>query len=179
MASTEDLEKIINEDKRFSGFVNSFKNSDLYTIDFENLYNELQSSHITRKIRLISTEDILRDTTTVINALRENQAKRSYCVEVKLQMQKRKMLLESNIDSLTMYVRKKYHDEINAIYSTQTDRTNYLKGLFDFTLQTVNNYKTLIDFCSLLIDDIDHTYWTYKSIIDCLKITDEAKGISI
>ena len=175
----KELDDQIKNDIRFSGFINSFKESDLYTIDFESLYNELKNSHVTRQIRLISTEDILRNTTSVINALRENQAKRSYCVEVKLTIQKRKMLLESNIESISLYIRKKFQTLINSTFSNQTDKTSYIKSLFDDMQETLNNYNTLISFCDVVIDDIDHTYWTYKSIIDCIKITDEAKHINI
>ena len=57
-------------------------------------------------------------------------------------------------------------------YNTQTERKSVINSLFDFVNKTKSEIEVVQKFSDLIIDDIDKSCWSLKSIIDCLKIND-------
>ena len=80
--------------------------------------------------------------------------------------------IKARIDALTNYLLTTYADFLKKNYNTQTERKSVINSLFDFVNKTKSEIEVVQKFSDLIIDDIDKSCWSLKSIIDCLKIND-------
>lgn len=166
----------IFEDDKLVAFKRAYDNGE-YNLNTEKYIKELQSLHITRKVRLLNSEEIVRNINLLVEALTQNQSVRSRVVEIKMDCVRVAIKLSTKKESLINYILVKYREELKSIKGTQTDRNAYVQELFNFTTATSSRVKVLQDFCDILLNDIDQASWCLKSVIDCMKILDEAKGI--
>ena len=166
----------IFEDDKIVAFKKAYDNGE-YNLNTEKYIKELQSLHITRKVRLLNSEEIVKNIALLVEALTQNQSVRSRVVEIKMDCVRVSIKLSTKKESLVNYILVKYREELKAIKGTQTDRNAYVQELFNFTTATSSRVKVLQDFCDILLNDIDQASWCLKSVIDCMKILDEAKGI--
>ena len=166
----------IFEDDKLVAFKKAYDNGE-YNLNTEKYIKELQSLHITRKVRLLNSEEIVKNISLLVEALTQNQSVRSRVVEIKMDCVRVAIKLNTKKESLINYILVKYREELKSIKGTQTDRNAYVQELFNFTTSTSSRVKVLQDFCDILLNDIDQASWCLKSVIDCMKILDEAKGI--
>lgn len=166
----------IFEDDKIVAFQKAYDNGE-YSLNTEKYIKELQSLHITRKVRLLNSEEILKNISLLVDALAQNQSVRSRVVEIKMDCVRVSTKITFKKESLINYVQVKYRDELKLIKGTQSDRNAYIQELFGFADPMISKIKILQDFCDILLNDIDQASWCLKSIIDCMKILDEAKGI--
>lgn len=172
--TTED----ISNDDRILSFKKAFDNGE-YSLDTDKYLQELQSLHITRKVKLLNSEDILKNISILIDALAQNQAVRCRVVEIKMDCVRISTKLKFKKDSLINFIQVKYRNELKNLKGTQSDRNAYLQSIFDFININTSRLQVLQDFCDILLNDIDQASWCLKSIIDCVKVSDAAKGIVI
>jgi len=166
----------ILEDEKLVSFRKAYDNGE-YDLDTDKFIKELRSVHITRKVRLLNSEEIVKNVVNLIDALAQNQAVRSRVVEIKMDCVRVSTKLKFKKESLINYIQVKYKEPLKSIKGTQADRNAYLNELFSFTTLTFSRLQVLQEFCDILLNDIDQASWCLKSIIDCVKIMDEAKGI--
>lgn len=168
----------LETDDRIMSFKKAFDNGE-YSLDTDKYVRELQSLHITRKVKLLNSEEILKNISILIDALTQNQAVRCRVVEIKMDCVRISTKLKFKKESLVNYLQVKYREELKQIKGTQSDRTAYLQSIFDFINTSVSRLQVLQEFCDLLLNDIDQASWCLKSVIDCVKVTDAAKGIVV
>lgn len=148
-----------------------------YRLDTEKFLTEIQDMHITRNVRTLHSDTIISEIPKVIEAIAQNQATRSRIVEIKMYCTRASTKLKFKKETLINYLNVKYRDELKSQKGTQAERNALVQEVFAFTSPTITELQVLQDFCDLVINDIDQAAWSLKSIIDCLKILDEAKGI--
>lgn len=168
----------LETDDRILSFKKAFDNGE-YSLDTDKYIRELQSLHITRKVKLLNSEEILKNISILIDALTQNQAVRCRVVEIKMDCVRISTKLKFKKESLVNYLQVKYREDLKQIKGTQSDRTAYLQSIFDFINTSVSRLQVLQEFCDLLLNDIDQASWCLKSVIDCVKVTDAAKGIVV
>jgi len=168
----------LETDDRIMSFKKAFDAGE-YSLDTDKYIRELQSLHITRKVKLLNSEEILKNISILIDALTQNQAVRCRVVEIKMDCVRISTKLKFKKESLVNYLQVKYREDLKQIKGTQSDRTAYLQSIFDFINTSVSRLQVLQEFCDLLLNDIDQASWCLKSVIDCVKVTDAAKGIVV
>lgn len=168
---------IIDDDK-ILGFKKAFDNGE-YSLNIDKYIKELQSLHITRKVKLLNSDEILKNISVLIDALAQNQAVRCRVVEIKMDCVRVSTKLRFKKESLLNFLQVKYREELKQIKGTQADRNAYLQSIFEFVNTTTSKLQVLQDFCDILLNDIDQASWCLKSIIDCVKVTDAAKGVIV
>ncbi len=168
----------LETDDRILSFKKAFDNGE-YSLDTDKYIRELQSLHITRKVKLLNSEEILKNISILIDALTQNQAVRCRVVEIKMDCVRISTKLKFKKESLVNYLQVKYREDLKQIKGTQSDRTAYLQSIFDFINTSVSRLQVLQEFCDLLLNDIDQASWCLKSVIDCVKVADAAKGIVV
>lgn len=135
--------------------------------------------HITRKVRNLSSDDIMRNITSLVDALIQNQGVRSRIVEIKMMCTRTSTNLKFKIESLTNYIQVKYSKELKSLSGTQAERKSFVQETFNFATPILTKLQVLQDFCDVVINDIDQASWCLKSIIDCVKIADEANRVVV
>lgn len=165
----------ISKDDKLVAFRTAFDNGE-YNLNTEKYLKELRTLHITRNVRLLNREEILKNLSVLIEALAQNQSVRCRVVEIKMDCVRASTKLKFKKESLYNYISVKYREELKLIKGTQSDRTAFIQELFQFISPTVTNLQVLQDFCDILINDIDQASWCLKSIIDCMKIIDETRA---
>lgn len=168
----------ILDDDKLVAFRKAYDNGE-YDLNTDKFIKELQNLHITRKVRLLNSEEILKNIQQLIEALAQNQSVRCRVVEIKMDCIRVLSKIKFKKESLINYLIVRYRDELKTIKGTQSDRNAYLQELFGFTSGTFTRLQILQEFCDVLLNDIDQASWCLKSIIDCLKVTNEAKGIVV
>lgn len=148
-----------------------------YSIDSEKYLVEIENMHITRNVRTLDADSIVREIPKVIEAIAQNQAVRSRIVEIKMKATRVSTKLKFKKETLINYLSVRYKEELRSQKGTQSERNALIQEVFSFTTPSFTELQVLTDFCDLVINDIDQAAWSLKSIIDCLKILDEAKGI--
>ena len=166
---------LANDDKVVS-FKTAYDKGE-YSLNTEKFLEEIQNMHIVRNIRSLHADTIVTEIPKVIEAIAQNQAFRSRIVEIKMYCTRAVTKLKFKKESLVNYLNVRYREELRAQKGTQADRNALVQEVFAFTNPTFTELQVLKDFCDLVINDIDQASWSLKSIIDCLKILDEAKGI--
>lgn len=165
----------INKDDKITAFRTAYDNGE-YSLNTDKYLKELKSLHITRNVRLLNREEVLKNLSVLIEALAQNQSIRCRVVEIKMDCVRAMTRLKFKKESLYNYILVKYREELKLIKGTQSDRTAYIQEIFQFTSPTLTNLQVLQEFCDILINDIDQASWCLKSIIDCMKIIDETKA---
>ena len=163
-------DSILN-DSRLADFKKAIENGE-YSFQGSKIIKELQSLHITRTVRLLNTDQVLENNRSVVDALINNQIARSRIVEIKMNASNLDIRIKARIDALTNYLLTTYADFLKKNYNTQTERKSVINSLFDFVNKTKSEIEVVQKFSDLIIDDIDKSCWSLKSIIDCLKIND-------
>lgn len=162
---------ILETDEKYSDFKKAFDNGE-FSFNCSKLVNEIKSLHITRSVRTLTPEDVIKDSNRVITALINNQVTRSRIVEIKMSVSNLDIRIKSKVENLEKYLLTQYATELQKMKLTQAERKNYIQSLFDFTNVVTSNIEVVQKFADLVIDDIDQASWALKSIIDCLKIND-------
>lgn len=166
----------ILEDDKVVAFKKAYEKGE-FDLNTEKFINEIQSMHITRKVSKLNSEDILKNVSTLIDALTQNQGVRSRVVEIKMMCTRVSTNIKFRIESLTNYIQVKYMKELKTMSGTQAERKAFVQETFQFTNPTLSRLQVLADFCDIVINDIDQASWCLKSIIDCVKIADEANRV--
>ena len=73
----------IFEDDKLVAFKKAYDNGE-YNKKKKKYIKELQSLHITRKVRLLNSEEIVKNISLLVEALTQNQSVRSRVVEIKM-----------------------------------------------------------------------------------------------
>lgn len=163
--------ELLESDDKYLDFKKAFENGE-FAFNCTKLVNEIKSLHITRSVRSLTPEDVIKDSNRVITALINNQVTRSRIVEIKMSVSNLDIRIKSKVETLEKYLLTQYASELQKMKLTQTERKNYIQSLFDFTDTVKSNIDVVQRFADLVIDDIDQASWALKSIIDCLKIND-------
>lgn len=166
----------ILEDDKVVAFKKAYDNGE-FDVNTEKYISEIQSMHITRKVSRLSSEDILKNVSVLIDAATQNQSVRSRVVEIKMMCTRASTNIKYRIESLTNYLQVKYIKELKNVSGTQAERKAFVQEVFQFTTPGITKLQVLQDFCDLVLNDIDQASWCIKSIIDCVKIADEANRV--
>lgn len=165
----------ILEDEKLLSFRKAFDNGE-YSLNTDSFMEEVRNIHITRGIRTMNSEDVLKNIHKVIDAVLQNQSCRSRVVEIKMMCVTVLTKLNFRKEALINYIQVRYQDQLKQSYRTINDRKAYLEELLSFTNTNTTKLQVLQNFCDLLIQDIDNASWALKSVIDCLKISDVANN---
>ena len=166
------------EDDKVAGFKKAYDCGE-FDLNTEKFIKEIQNMHITRKVRNLSSDDIMRNITSLVDALIQNQGVRSRIVEIKMMCTRTSTNLKFKIESLTNYIQVKYSKELKSLSGTQAERKSFVQETFNFATPILTKLQVLQDFCEVVINDIDQASWCLKSIIDCVKIADEANKVVV
>lgn len=159
----------LQKDVRVIKFQNML-NSGNFNVDTDSYIKELDSLHATRRVRNLSTKDVIHNAQKkIISATVQNQAYRSRCVEIKMTCFKAEQLIQSHYDALADYLKVSYKKAL-SIYRTNAERDSVVANVLSDANYRLQQIQLVQSLCDIIIDDIDKASWSIRALTDVLKI---------
>lgn len=148
-----------------------------FSIDTSKYMEELDRMHATRNIRLLTKKDVLHNAQSkIVDALIQNQAYRSRCVEIKMICYRTQQSIEQYRESLINYLRIQYRAELGA-YKTNSERDSAICSVLDDSELITSQLDVILEISDLIINDIDQASWAIKSLVEVLKLASKPETI--
>ena len=164
----------IRADKRVKNLLDDVRGGNL-SVDFESLLNELERLHKSRRVRNLDLKEIVGGK-ALEESLLQNQAYRSRAVEIKMLVLRRRLLLEARSLVIGNYIRLSYK-EVLSEYKTIADRSSVIDAILEPVTELANELSRVEEVAELLVDDIDKSAWTIKSLIDAVSLENRGRNI--
>lgn len=167
----------VKKDIKVLKFLNTLEKGS-FNIDTKQFVTELSNLHSTREVRKLNRNNLIGGSQSqLLDANLQNAAFRSRCVEIKVQCFNTCSNLEEYLDSLKRYIFTKYVDYLKQDYTTQADRKEAVNQVLDNGLRRFKNLKKVITIADLVVEDIDKSGWTIKSILEVLELTTRRENV--
>lgn len=170
--SRKEVKSLLRKDEAYT----KFKNILHYCkglAEFDNLVNELELMHKTRKSRDLYLKN--PDVHKIIAATMQGTAFRSRCVEIMVTVQRAHRLLLAATERIETHAMTTYRDYIPV--KSVADRRAYVRNIFQAAHYKLADYERIIDMAKLLIDDIDQAYWSLKQAVDALALIYQRENV--
>lgn len=168
------LAKKLKEDEIYKKFKRIVKNSAF--LDIPGLMKEVEGLHSSRRTRMLKGASI--NPKIIIEAAAEDTSYRSRLVEIMIQSSKEYDPLKLAHESISDYLADKYGD---ILYSGRVSKSDKIGRLNRHILKSANTrlheLKTLSSCCERVIEDIDKTAWTLKTMTETLSLVTKREHI--
>jgi hypothetical protein len=145
--------------------------SGVYSLDFEALFDEIERMHMQRAIRRVTVSEILAQAQkNLIEAVLQNQAYRSRCVEIQMQCQRKQGKLDKRFGILRNYLLLTYATELGTL-RTQAERHNVVDSALSAASSQSSDLNALSEFASLMIADLDQAGWAFQRMVAVLEMS--------
>lgn len=162
--------KLIKKNVKYKSFKRKLENG-VYYADTTKYMQEMQNMHISRKIRITKSSDLLSSNQkNLLEISLQNQAYRSRIVEIQIDLTKQMNAIDAHIDNLKTYLGIKYNDIIKREFRTAAERTNFLDDLFRDAMTISSQLDSALDIIKILIQDIDQASFCIRHLISVLEL---------
>ena len=135
---------------------------------------EVLSLHMSRTSRSMLGEDRYSPK-KLIDASLKDLSNRSRLVEIRVRNDINLSHLKEAMEAFKRYASTEYAEDLKE-FSTVDQRKSFIERVLKEAKQLVSDCETLIDTIDNFVKDIDHSSYSMKAVIDCLKLLDGAKG---
>lgn len=150
---------------RYRGIVSS-----CVTPEFDKYLEEVQAMHKSRPVRTIGLSSVPSGKKLVRAAL-VDQAYRSRCVELVINVIRNRNVLEQAISIIKKHVEGEYSDYLKQIgLRGITERKSLINSLVLNATRQLAEMDTIVQICDLVITDIDKSSYALKHAVDSLQI---------
>lgn len=182
MSSKEQLAAIrrrVKKDKKYRRFNDLFESNPNFAMPFEDLHEELTALHTTRKTRhLRRRKNSMSFGHDLVDGMLQDQAARSRATEILAQCVKVTDGMKEMLTNLRDYLSVEYSSMLKVI-GTVAERKAFIENVMRPFYQFLNQIETLQQHCNLLITDIDKANYTYKNLVEVLKVLVRPEQVSI
>ena len=135
---------------------------------------EAMTMHAARNSRRILGEDRY-SAKILVDATLQDLSARSRLVEIRVRNDIQMASLATAIGAMRRHVSTQYADELKE-FSTAGLRASFVDRVLKTSLQILEEGTALTGMIDLLIRDIDAAGYSFKAVIDCLKLLEGNKG---
>lgn len=171
------LRRIIKKDKKFIRFREAYEGNPAFNIDFEDFHEELKRLHETRSTRHLKRKS-KGFTEDVIDGMLQDQATRSRVAEILGQCVKISSSVEKTLNNLRDYLLSEFSTQLKRL-GAQTERKMFIESVMSSFYEYVSDVQTLEKSCRLIVDDIDKAGYTYRNLVEAIKILSRPEQVSL
>ncbi len=159
--------------ERYTSLLSRFDTTDIsdWTAELERLHSSRSSRRLMLK-RSITPDDIIK-----VNL--EDLATRSRIVEILLTLGKRYRLLEKALSAVYGHLTTTYPAEIDALVTGRTkgERQEFVEAVMKEGWDTQSKLDLLKANALMIVEDIDKGSWTYRNLVEMVKIVSQRESI--
>lgn len=168
--------KLARQDSRYRELIKAIEQGANYRLNTRELYDEVEMLNTQRLIRKLKPQELTMHRGEKLHqAIMQNQAYRTRCVEIKMKCLRRITQLTRYITTVEGWLKEKYGEQLRAQYRLKGDRQAALEYVFERPWQLIDRWQSLIDFVNLVIDDFDKTGFANHNHIELLKLMHNPK----
>lgn len=173
------IKKTIRKDKRFQRMKELYETNPAYAIDFKGFHTEISRMHMTRSTRSLKRKGKGNHfTENVIDAMLEDTSIRSRCVEILGQCVKIGSSMADTVSNVRDYLVTEYSNILRKI-GTQTERKQFVESLMRKFYEYLAQINTLEKHARLVIEDIDKAGYTYRNLVESIKILSRPEQVMV
>lgn len=163
-----ELKLYLAKDKRYLRLKTAFSTLSILQVDTESLLTEVENLNNMRQVRkLNNTSPDFVD--RVIKAAISDQSIRSRLTEILTEVIRIRRTVESALDSFVAYGLNKYKDTLGTL-RTKGDKETAIKGFLSRYYKYLDDVVTLQQVITVVVEDLDKSHWTLKTVVEALKL---------
>lgn len=152
----------IKKDKRYLAYRRYMETENLAPAFQE----ELENIHMARKSRYLRADSGLKVKNIIQASMHDNIA-RSRCIEIYNAVFKESYLLKDFLNTLSDYIMAHYSSNLGT---TKYEKDSAISDILSKGWSRLTNLEIACKTADKIIDDIDKTSWSYKSVLAGLEI---------
>ena len=165
----DDIKRALRRDQKLVRFKKMFEGNPNFSMNFEDLHEELETMHSTRKVRTLNRKrgDFAEE---VLDSMLIDQSTRSRCAEILGACVKVRGALSETLDNLRDYLIFAYSARLKSVGGTQAERKAFVESVLRPFYKFLSNVSQLEEHCKVIITDIDKAGFTYTNLVETIKI---------
>jgi hypothetical protein len=174
--SLQYLRKTIRQDSRLVRLDTAFDELPEYSLNANELYEEIKRIHMVRKTRHLDrkSKTFVDDVT---EGLLDDQAHRSRLSEILISCVQIIRNLENTLDSMEGHLLIEYNELLSEI-RTKSERQTFVRtNVLNKYLRYVDKIDRVKQTAEIVITDIDKAGWMYARLMDALKLSSGRKEV--
>lgn len=162
------VRSLVRADQKYKRFKKAAQSNPNLVLPFEDLHDELRRLHSTRQVRVLSRRDV-DFTATVIDAMLQDQSTRSRCTEILASCISISGTFAETLNNLRDYLMLEYGGNIGT-RTTKEERKQFMVSLLRPFYRYLHDVSQLQEHARYVIDDIDKAGFTYRNLIEGIKL---------
>lgn len=141
-----------------------------YKPEFDEYIDEIQLLHKTRSIRVLGIKSAPSGK-TLADASMKDQAARSRCVEICINVVRSRNYLAITMNTVSSYMNAEYGSFMATLgVRTISDRRELVESMFGPAQRMIDKLDTITEIADLVIKDVDMSSWALKTTVTALEI---------
>ena len=141
-----------------------------YKPEFDTYIDEIQALHKTRSIRVLGIQSAPSGK-TLADASMKDQAVRSRCVELCMNVVRNRNYLAITMNTVSSYLNAEYSQFMTGLgVRTISDRRELVESLFGGAQRMLDRLDTITEIADMVIKDTDQAAWSLKTSVTALEI---------
>ena len=137
---------------------------------FDKFIDEIQASHRNRTVRHLGAQ-AMPTGKKVADASMKDQAVRSRCVEIVMEVVRRRNFLAISMNTIETEIMSTYNSELIGLGARSiNDKKNLVHSLLGPAQKKLDALDTIREVADLVIDDCDHASFALKHCVDALVV---------
>ena len=172
------LRRIIKKHKIYQRYLELFEKNPAFSINFDELHGEIETMHVTRRTRTLRRKKNAHFTENVVDAMLDDQACRSRCTEILGQCVKITNAMEENLGNVRDFLLTEFANHLKHV-GTQAERKAFVENVMKRFYEFFNQVQTLEKHARLIIEDVDKAGYTYRNLVEAIKILSRPEQVSL
>lgn len=151
--------------KRFKGVIDQ-----AYLPEFDQFIDEIENLHKTRGVRVLGAQAVPSGKRVADAAMRD-QSVRSRCVEIVMQVTRRRNYLAIQMDVIRSYLTAQYMQLLGESGArTITEKKEIVSSMFSRADTILHRLDTITEIADLVIKDTDQAAWALSKTVTALEV---------
>lgn len=169
----EHIRRMVKRDEKYKRFKRAVETNPNLKLPFDELHDELHRLQRTRPVRSLNRKD-KHFTKAVIDAMLLDQAHRSRCTEILAATISISGTFQETLTNLRDYLLLEYAKQIGG---TKNERQQFMENVLRPFFRYIHKVEQLKAHAHLVIDDIDKAGYTYRNLVESIKLLGKPESI--
>lgn len=166
--ATTSIRKALAKDARWKRFRNIIEQA--YLPEFDSFTDEIEKLHKTRAVRVLGAQAVPSGKRVADAAMRD-QAVRSRCVEITMQVTRQRNYLAIQMDVIRSYLMAQYMQLLGEYgVRTITEKREIISSMFSKADTCLHRLDTITEIADLVIKDCDQAAWALSKTVTALEV---------
>lgn len=170
------LRRTVKRYEKYKKFMKSVKANPNLQLPFEELHEELERMQKMRRVRSLTRKD-KNFTGSVVDAMLQDQAYRSRCTEILASCIAITGGFQDTLLNLRDYLLFEYGGRIGRGRTTKEERKNFMENVLRPLFKYLHKVEQLKEHAKYIVDDIDKAGFTYRNLVESIKLLGKPESI--